>query len=255
MKKVFVILLALFLLTVSVSAQNYLVRDGEDLLTDQDATMLEELYQEYSNLHGFTPVLVTTDSFGGRTAEAFAGDFYDANGYPEDGILLLVSLQEGQWYILTNGACYDYISDYHAEMIGQELVEYIRAGEYYEGFALFPELAEYYFAQSSVSQIGGADAPSGVAVVSKRNYGKTIAICMGVGLLIGLITVGIMASRMKTVRMQHNAADYVRPGSMTVTNRRDIYLYSHVRRTPRPKSNSSGGSRGGGGRGGAGGRI
>lgn len=250
MKKFLALIMVLLLLAIPVSAQNYLVQDGEDLLTDKDAAMLEELYQEYSDFYGFTPVLVTTDSFGGRSAETFAGEFYDANGYPEDGILLLVSLTEGQWYILTNGECYSRISDWDAEMIGQELVEHIRIGEYYKAFAQFPVLTDQIFSESSVSNVGGIDAPT----ASSKSYGKIIAVCMGVGFLIGVITVWIMAAQMKTVRMQSSAADYVRPGSMVVTDRRDIYLYSQVHRTPRPKSNSSGGSRGGG-RGGAGGRI
>ena len=89
--------------------------------------------------------------------------------------------------------------------------------------------------------------------VKTKNYGKTVAISMGVGILIGLIAVGIMAAMMKSVRPQNSASNYVRSGSMQLNNQRDIFLYSHVTRTPRPKSNSSGGS--GGSRGGAGGRI
>ena len=85
------------------------------------------------------------------------------------------------------------------------------------------------------------------------NYIKTIAICMGVGMLIGLIAVGIMASMMKSVKAKNHAADYVRPGSMRLTHQRDIFLYSHVHRTAKPKNTSSGSS--GGSRGGAGGRI
>ena len=75
------------------------------------------------------------------------------------------------------------------------------------------------------------------------------------GLVIGLIAVGIMSAKMKTVRSQSHASDYVRPGSMQLTNQRDIFLYSHVSRRAKPKQTSSGGSRGGGSRGGAGGRL
>lgn len=245
MKRLLIFLLTFVLLAVPVSATGNLVNDGEGLLSYEEAAELESLYASYSD---FTPVLVTTDSFGGRSAESFAGHVYDQMGYPYDGILLLVSLSEGEWYILTNGACHDRISDRDAEAMGEELVEYIRGGDYHEAFTRFPALAEERM-NSVDSNVGGVDAP-----VKTKNYGKTIAICMGVGLLIGLIAVGIMSSMMKTVRSQSGAADYVRSGSMHLTNQRDIFLYSHVTRTPRPKSNSSGSS-GGGSRGGAGGRI
>lgn len=256
MKRFLILLLAILLLAVPVAAQNYLVRDGEALLTANETAELEELYGSYADTHGFTPVLVTTDSFGGRTAADFAGSFYDANQYPRDGILLLVSLSEGEWYILTNGACYDQILDAQAASIGEQLLPLIREGEYYDAFALFPELANETFSNSTVSIIGGADGPTSVYVRSGKNYGKTIGICMGVGLLIGLAAVGIMASKMRSVRMQSSASDYVRPGSMHLTSSRDIFLYSHVSRTPKPKNHTSGGHHGGGGgRGGAGGRI
>ena len=250
MKKLFLLLLVVALV-LPVNAAGTLVNDGEDLLTASEVSQLETLYSEYAADYGFTPILVTTDSFGGQYAQDYAADFYDSHGYPYDGILLLVSLSEGEWYILTNGACYDRIPDWEAEMIGVELVDYLRAGELYEAFVLFPDLAlDAYLQESSLENYGGVDAP-----VKGKNYLKTIAISMGVGLLIGLIAVGIMASQMKTVRQQNAASDYVRAGSMLLTDQRDIFLYSHVSRTAKPKSNASGGGHGGGSRGGAGGRF
>lgn len=244
MKKLFALLLTLLLLAVPVLANGSLVNDNEGLLSDEEVLWLKQLYTTYEEKCGYTPILLTTPSFDGESPEDYAGAYYDANGYPYDGILYLVSITESQWYILTNGKCYDYISDDEAQEIGDTLVTYLRDGEYYEAFVLFTELAQQVMQENEA-----AGTP-----VKTKNYGKTVAICMGVGLLIGLITVGIMSSMMKTVRSQSGAADYVRPGSMQLRNQRDIFLYSHVTRTPRPKSNSSGHS-GGGSRGGAGGRI
>ena len=249
MKKGLLFVFALVLLAVPAFGSANLVNDGEGLLSYEEAAELESLYASYTD---FTPVLVTVDSFGGLPAEAFAGRVYDQMGYPYDGILYLVSLAEGELYILTNGACYDRISDWDAEEMGEILVEYLRDGDYYEAFYLFPELADKYMSASE-SLVGGVDGPEAVHETHSKNYGKTVAICMVVGLAIGGITAGIMAAMMKSVRPQNSAAEYTRPGSMQLTNQRDIFLYSHVTRTPRPKSNSSGGSSGS--RGGAGGRI
>ena len=245
MKRCLILILAIILLAVSVSAGGNLINDGEKLLTASEIAQLESLYASYSD---FTPILVTTDSFDGQGAERYAGNFYDSNGYPCDGILLLVSLSEGEWYILTNGACYDKISDQEAQSLGEQIVSGIRKGDYYTAFSAFPVLASLQMQGGNAYH--GADAKD----AAQKSYGKTIAICMAVGLLIGGIAVGIMSYRMKSVRSQNSASDYARSGSMRLTAQRDIFLYSHVTRTPRPKQNSSGRS-GGGSRGGAGGRI
>ena len=250
MKRILFLLLVLAFVAVPALGIGNLVNDGEGLLAYEEAANLESQYASYTD---FTPVLVTVDSFGGRSAESFAGHFYDQMGYPYDGILLLVSLTEGEWYILTNGACYDRISDWDAEEMGEILVQYLRDGEYYEAFYRFPELADQYMSASE-SFVGGVDGPGAVYETHSKNYGKTIAICMAVGLVIGGISVGVLSYRMKTVRSQSGASDYVRADSMVLTNQRDIFLYSHVTRSTRPKSNSSG-RPGGGSRGGAGGRI
>lgn len=252
MKKIIVCFLVLLMLAVPVYAENYLVHDDEGLLQSHDVEKLEEVYAGYAQTHGFTPALVTVDSFGGLTAEDFAGQFYDIMAYPEDGILLLISLEEGQWYILTNGECDRRISDYQANQIGESVVPLIQDGQYYAAFLQFPELAGEIFLENAPEE---SIRPDVAPAVPKKTYGKAIAISMSAGLLIGLVAVGIMAAKMKTVRVQKEASDYVRPGSFHLTNSRDIFLYSHVHRIPKPKSNSSGGSHGGGSRGGAGGRL
>lgn len=245
MKRIILLFFVLLLVAAPVFAHANLVNDKEGLLSWDEAASLEEIYTDFAQTHEFAAILVTTDSFSGRSAENYAGDYYDMNGYGEDGILYLVSLSEGEWYILTNGQCYHRISNADTQRMGDILVEYLRDGEYYEAFARFPELAEDAFYDS---------IPGEESVSAKRNYSKTILISMIVGFAIAGIAVGIMAYQMKSVRQQHNASDYVRSGSMQIRDRRDIFLYSHVSRTPKPKSNSSGSS-GGGNRGGSGGRI
>lgn len=245
MKKVVLLILVLALLAVPVCGSGNLVNDGEGLLSADEVLLLDQLYTTHAEKCGYTPILVTTPSFEGETPETYAGYCYDTYGYPRDGILYLVSLTEGQWYILTNGICYDHISNDEAQKIGEALVPYLRDGDFYEAFVMFTELAAEAY----------RDSDTAAPIITGKNYGKIIAICMAVGLLIGGITVGIMASMMKSVRPQNSAADYVRPGSMHLTNSRDIFLYSHVHRTPKPKNNSSGGGGHGGSRGGAGGKI
>ena len=66
---------------------------------------------------------------------------------------------------------------------------------------------------------------------------KALLICIGIGILIGLVTVLVMRGQLKSVRAQNAAADYVVPGSFQLRHSRDIFLYRHVHRTPKPKNN------------------
>ncbi len=264
MKKVFLLILALVMLALPVSAAEVtlqgsgtasqeghklasnLVLDREGLLDQVDRAFLETLYQSFAEEQGFTPILCTVPSFEGMYPDDFAGMVYDEMGYPADGILYLVSLTEGEWYILTNGECYYRIPDHISQRMGEILVEYLRDGAYFEAFAKFPELAEEAYLAGETGDKSVLEKP--------KNYVKTIAICMAVGLAIGGIAAGIMAAQMKSVKSQKGADGYMRQGSMSMRNSRDIFLYSNVSRTPKPKNTSSGRS-GGGSRGGAGGRI
>ena len=240
MKRVWILLLVLMLaLAVPVSAAGNLVYDGENLLTDSEIRQLEAKFAEYPETYGFTPIVVTTDSFDGMTAEAYADNFYDTHSFPQDGILFLISFTEGEWYILTNGLCYENLGDATVREMGDELADILRQGNYLDAFLQFPEMTSVYFEDLGV-----------------LGYGLIIAGCMGVGCLIGLIVAGIMALMMKSVGLKSAASDYVRPGSMQLTGQRDIFLYSHVTKTAKPKNNtSSGGGRSGGSRGGAGGKL
>ena len=57
---------------------------------------------------------------------------------------------------------------------------------------------------------------------------------------------------MKTANRVLTAENYVQPGSMQLTNSKDVYLYSHVAATKKPERDSGSRSSGGGfsGRGG-----
>lgn len=86
---------------------------------------------------------------------------------------------------------------------------------------------------------------------------RNIIITIVVAILVGFFYVQSLMKKLKSVDYRKNASSYVKNGSMNVKISKDIYLYSTVTRTARPKntssgSRSSGGSRGSRGSGGGG---
>ena len=69
-----------------------------------------------------------------------------------------------------------------------------------------------------------------------------ISILVGVGL--AMFIVGRMKAQLKTVRFQAAAGDYMKSGSLNITESRDVFLYNTVTRTAKPKNTDSGSSGG-----------
>lgn len=98
MKKRILLLLLCFslLLPVTVHAANPKVIDDADLLTNQETDLLESSAQSLADTYQMDVVILTVDSLGGKTSEAYADDYFDYNGYgigdDFSGILLLVSI-------------------------------------------------------------------------------------------------------------------------------------------------------------------
>ena len=115
--------------------------------------------------------------------------------------------------------------------------------------------AMYAFAELSDELLSMAE--SGEVFNEKQYSVKYLLIVIGCGLFIPLIIAFFMMKRklakMKTAVKNDYAASYIKPGSKNLAVSRDIFLYSHITKTEKPKSDSgthkssSGRTHGGGG--------
>lgn len=64
-----------------------------------------------------------------------------------------------------------------------------------------------------------------------------LIISLVIGAVIGVIVVNTMRAQLKSVRQQSGAGNYLRPGSLYLTQTQDTYLYQNTTRRPRPKQN------------------
>lgn len=261
-KKIISVIFALILVLSSVSLAfaaedhpNYVV-DNANLLTDDQEDALNERLKTLSENEEFTVAVVTTDDTDGKSIQDFADDTYDYGGYgygdDNDGVLLVISMAERDWYITTCGFGITAFTDDGIDDVGDQMVNYLSDGDYAGAFEVFAEVSEKYIkdAKAGISHddnyddnydYDGDDAAyygSAFVIVGVRG----ILIALGVGFVISGIVVLVMRGKLKSVRSKTEANSYVKPNSMNITASSDTFLYSNVTCTARPKNDSSSGS-------------
>lgn len=218
--------------------------DNADLLNDDEETTLLAKLDEISERQQADIVVVTVDTLDGKTPMDYADDFYDYNGYgfgdTNDGVLLLVSMEDRDWWMSTSGYGITAITDAGIEYISDKFLSDLSDGNYAEAFSTYAQLCDEFFTQAKTGQ------PYDVGHMPKEpfNIVWNLFVALIVGFVIALIATNIMKGKLKTVRFQYAAGNYVKENSMNITDSRDMFLYTHVDRIAKPKetSSSSGGS-------------
>ncbi|MBP0972309.1 MAG: hypothetical protein J5851_00215 [Oscillospiraceae bacterium] len=64
-----------------------------------------------------------------------------------------------------------------------------------------------------------------------------ILIAIVVGIIIAAIIIGIQVSALKSVNERHEASDYVKQGSLQLSQKTDVFLYKKLEKTEKPQNN------------------
>ena len=255
--RVFAMLLALVLCLCmaipAIAAEEALPRvvDQADLLSKSEEAALLKQLDEISQRQKLDVVVVTADTLDGATPRDYADDFYDYNGYANDGILLLVSMEDRDWWISTKGYGITAFTDAGIEYISEKFLTDLSDGEYADAFDIFAEQCDAFITQAR----SGDPYDSHNLPKEPFDVGFNLIVSLAIGLLIATVYTSILKGQLKSVHSQKEAANYVRQGSMNVTTSRELFLYSEVDRTAKPKESSgssthrssSGSTHGGGG--------
>lgn len=223
-------LLTASLLIVPVSAESFdYVIDEANLLTTGQENALQDKLAKLSQEVDADIVVVTVTNLNGQYIRDYADDYYDDNGYADDGVLLLIDMDTRAYWISTTGRCIDDVSVYDLE---DAFLSDLSNGYYYDAFSAYADACR--------------DELEPMPLLMK------ILVCLGIGIVIGLITVFVMKGKLKTVRNQSGADSYMRYDAVNITHQSDMFLYQTVTRRPKPQNNgthtgSSGRSHGGGG--------
>ena len=211
------------------AAEEQLVMDEASLLTNSEKAALNDRLQQISTTHGAQVVVMTVKSLQGTYIDRFINDTYDqlGLGYGEnrDGVLLVVCMDPREYRILTNGMANQAIGDDEIDIICDIIVSDLSDGNYADAFESFADECEFYI--------------NGHLNGFPFDVGATLVFSLVIGVVIGLITVFVMKSKLKSVRRQNRAHEYVKNDSFEVTTRLDLFLYRTVSRRRKAQNNSS----------------
>lgn len=216
------------------------VQDLAGLLSDNEEASLVTKLNELSERQKMDIIVLTTDALNGKTPRDYADDIYDYSnfGYGEskDGALLLISVEDNDWYISTCGYGITVFTDAGIEYIGKQIKGELSDGNFAGAFDKFADLCDEFITQARTGE------PYDVKNLPKEPLSLIwIPIAIVAGFILSLIIVGRMKAKLKTVRFQPAANSYMKAGSMNITESRDLFLYNTVTRTAKPKDNDSGG--------------
>lgn len=221
----------------------YVVEEA-GLLSEEEKSALSDRLEEISSRQSCDIVVVTVTSIGDKSMMEYADDYYDTNGYGKgsdhSGVLLLIKMEEdghGDYWISTCGYGITAFTDAGIDYIGENLVAYLKEKQYKEALEGFALDCDKFLTQAKT------DTPYDLDNMPKEpmNVPQMLLISAVSGLLVALIVVMIMRSKLKSVAAKAGASEYMKPGSLQVSESKDIFLYSTVSKQKISTSSSSGG--------------
>ena len=226
------------------------VLDYAGVISQEEDDELAEQFDEIANRQKVDIIICFTNSLEGKTTADYAEDLYEKNdyGYGEnkDGIMLLVSFENRDWYIATRGYAIQAFTDSGIQYIGNQIKGDLGEKNYYAAAETFGQLCDEFITDA---KNGSAyDEPMGA--IDDGDTGSImppplwILVSIAVGVTIAFFVVGGMKRKLKTVNMQAAANNYLKNGSLNITQSNDIFLYSNVTKTPKPKDNDNNGGSG-----------
>lgn len=226
------------------------VLDYAGVIPQEDDDKLVAQYDEIANRQKVDIVVCFTNGLDGMSTADYAEDLYEKNNYGygenKDGIMLLVSFENRDWYIATRGYAIQAFTDAGIQYIGNQIKGDLGEKNYTAAAEYFGQLCDEFITNAKNGNV--YDEPMGA--IDDGDTGSVtppplwILISIAVGVVIAFIVVGSMKRKLKTVNMQAAANNYLKDGSLNVTESNDVFLYSNVTRTPKPKDNDNDGGSG-----------
>lgn len=231
-----VLLITLLSFTVFADFENPAICDEAGYLMQSELATLTEKLDDVRNKYNFEVAIYTEDELSSATAEASADDIYDYNGYGagvnDDGIMLYICRDTREYHFTTHGKGLKYFNNNGLVYLESKVLPYLEDNNYYKAFDVFVKTAD------EMLQMAVEGTPYNEKNLSTKYIVGVVAACLIAPLLLALIMMNKKLKKMKTAVENNYASDYMKPGSMNIMVSRDLYLYSQITKTEKPKSNT-----------------
>ena len=179
----------------------------------------------------------------------FSEDFYTRYhlglGERRNGILLIMSMADRDYSLLAYGSDAHYaFTDYGKQILENRFLDNFRQNDWYGGFR------DYISGCGELLSRAAAGNPVDIVYESRDGLdpGISAAVVIGVPLLTAFGACEGMKRQMKPVREQTRADEYLVPGGINLSLKRDVFVNRTVTRTrihTEPRVTNSGGGGGG----------
>ena len=241
MKRIFSCLLLILLvislvLPVYADFQNPSIVDDAEYLMQSELSYLSKELDKVREKYSFEVAIYTESDMTSGTAEASADDIYDYFGYGagenDDGIMLYICRDTREYHFTTHGKGLEYFNSNGLKYLESKVLPYLSEDDYYKAFIAFIETAD------ELLQMAKDGKPYNEKQYSTKYLIGVVIAALLIPLLVAYLMMNKKLKKMKTAVENDYAANYVKPGSMELSVSRDLFLYSRITKTERPKSSS-----------------
>lgn len=249
---IFFIILTFFSLSQTVLAvpsvnPSEKVYDFADLFTDEEENTLFNYINDFIESYQMDMAIITTNENDKSTAEIYADDFYDYNGFgigdTYDGLLFLIDMDTRTMHISTTGEAILIYDDNRIDSMLDTAYSYISNQNYYKTAYSFINVAGTYAKAGIPASNTDYEIDSNGDYVRKKEPFPFLFFSV-ISFAISGIFIAIARSKHNVVKKATEAKNYLIRGSMAITKSLDRFVNSHTSTIYIPKTSSSGGGGG-----------
>ncbi|MGB8454325.1 MAG: TPM domain-containing protein [Anaerocolumna sp.] len=256
-------------LKASAAPEDQKVYDFYGLFSEAEVTDLEADCAKYGEEGKIDIVMVITDALQGKSRTKYLEDFYDEYGFGYnqefgDAAIILVNMDRDDRGVEIQGygnAEY-YLNNDRIEYMLDDIAAMLSDGNYYNAMEEFAKQSAYYMNEEKgvdTTNIPSEDADSGNYYGESGYAGPSdyygekddnifynTFLQLAIAVIIGAVTVGVMAANSGGRVTVHNRTYLDEQHSGVVANR-DDYIRTTTTRVKKPTNNNGGGRSSGGG--------
>lgn len=206
-----------------------LVVDEAGVLTPDELASLNSNALTIEETWEMDVAVAIVPSLDGKSAMDYADDYYDYNGYGygmnDDGILLLISVGDREYWMTCYGRGSESFSPGRRDHMAENFTAYLADNDWGGAANSFLRDANRYLEKDGT--------PPHVPFIA-------IPLCLLGGFLLGGAPVAGMKAKHKQVRQKYDATHYVTNGKSLFAVEKNIFLHETVSRVPIQRETKSG---------------